>query len=114
MEKYLEIMNHFGYRSQMKKLNEECFEFLEAVDNFEDFDLFFSKKEDIDVVNMLQAREFVIEEFADMLILLSQFAARYRIKQEEISKAMDDKLDRTLDRIRTGYYDDEEDENISK
>ena len=35
MQRYADIMNHFGLRSQMKKLNEEVYEFLEAVNNYE-------------------------------------------------------------------------------
>ena len=35
MQRYADIMNHFGLRSQMKKLNEETYEFLEAVNNYE-------------------------------------------------------------------------------
>lgn len=109
MEPYLEIINHFGYRAQMKKLNEECFEFLEAVDNYEDFDVFFSGEADLD--DLKQAREFVIEEMGDMLILLTQFLARYHITKDEVDRVMDYKLDRTLSRISEGYYDsDEEDE----
>ena len=35
MQRYEDIMNHFGLRSQMKKLNEETYELLEAVNNYE-------------------------------------------------------------------------------
>ena len=31
MQRYLDIINHFGYRNQMKKLNEECYEFFDDI-----------------------------------------------------------------------------------
>ena len=109
MNPYVEIMEHFGYRAQMKKLHEECFEFLEAVDNYEDM-LLLSKRnseleEDI-------ARSFVVEEMGDILLLLTQFIAKYEIKQEELDHFMDEKLSRTLSRIEEGYYKEENQENV--
>ena len=105
MKPYSEIMDHFGYRTQMKKLNEECFEFLEAVDNYEDIMLFGVN----DNGEKELARDFVVEEMGDMLILLTEFIAKYDIKQDELDKHMDYKLARTLKRIEDGYYDEEDD-----
>lgn len=109
MEIYNEIMNYFGYRNQMKKLNEECYEFLEAVDNYEDLLLVIK---DMPEKDKSAAREFVIEEMADMLILITQFIAKYDIKKGELDKYMDYKIDRTLRRIDEKYYD--KDEEINK
>jgi len=91
----------------MKKLNEECYEFLEAVDNYEDL---LIRKNDFNDGDLKLAREFVVEEMGDMLILLTQFLVAYDIKQEELDTIMDNKIERTLERIHEGYYDDEEDE----
>lgn len=102
MKPYLDIINHFGYRNQLKKLHEECFEFIEAVDNYEDL-MSFVKEPTPHDIDML--REFVIEEMGDMLILLTQFIARYHINQKEIDKSMDFKLGRTLARIEAKYYE---------
>lgn len=101
MKPYLDIMNHFGIRNQMKKLNEECYEFIEAVDNYEDYKLFNKDTSEEESL----ARSFVIEECADILILLTQFIALYDIEKKEIDTFIDEKLKRTLDRIETGYYD---------
>ena len=89
----------------MKKLNEECFEFLEAVDNYEDFLIMLKKDEHSGELKL--ARDFVIEEMADILLLLTQFIARYDIKKEEVDEYMDLKLERTLERIKDGYYKEE-------
>ena len=101
MKPYLDIINHFGYRNQLKKLHEECFEFIEAVDNYEDLVSFVpnASSHDIDML-----RDFVIEEMGDVLILLTQFIARYHIKKYELDNVMDYKMDRTADRIKSGFY----------
>lgn len=97
-------MEHFGYRAQMKKVAEECYEFLEAVDNYEDLLLFGVGN----VGEEQLARDFVIEEMADILILLTQFIAKYEIKHDELDAHMDGKLTRTLRRIHEGFYDNNE------
>ena len=102
MKPYLDIINHFGYRNQLKKLHEECFEFIEAVDNYEDVVEFINNATPHDIS---LAREFVIEEMGDMLILLTQFIARYHIKKYELDAVMDFKLDRTQKRITTNFYE---------
>lgn len=103
MKPYLDIMEHFGVRNQMRKLSEECYEFIEAVDNYEDlttFPLLGASDRDKEL-----AREFVIEEMGDILILLTQFIAKYNIEKYELDYTMDAKLARTAQRIKTGYYD---------
>lgn len=102
MVSYLQIIENFGYRNQMKKLNEEVFEFLEAVDHYED-ELSFHLIGDKVGENLL--RDCVVEEMGDILILLTEFVAKYEISKEELDDVMDYKLNRTLDRIKNGYYD---------
>ena len=102
LKEYLDIIGYFGYRNQMKKLNEECYEFLEAVDNYEDCMMILNSDERSG--DMVLARDFVIEEMADMLILLTQFIAKYNINASEIDRHIDVKLERTLERIGNGYY----------
>lgn len=101
MKSYLDIIEYFGVRNQMKKLNEECFEFLEAVDNYED-ELAFHLTDRVGK-NML--RDHVIEEMGDILTILTQFIEKYEISQEELDPYMDFKLQRTLDRINSKYYE---------
>lgn len=105
MQPYLDIINHFGLRAQMKKLNEEVYELLEAIDNFEDASMEFDNKEPYYTTSELAIfREHVVEEMGDVLILLTQFIARYNIVKPELDIWMDAKLDRTQERIKTGYY----------
>ena len=97
MQAYLEIINHFGVRNQMKKCNEEMFEFLEAVDNYEDGMLEIENPQAyIGEGELHILREHVIEEMGDVLLLLTQFIGLYQIDKEELDATMDYKLDRTL------------------
>lgn len=105
MQPYLDIINHFGLRAQMKKLNEETYELLEAIDNYEDAWL---EQEGLEpyytASEMAIFRDHVVEEMGDVLLLLTQFIARYEIAKPELDIWMDSKLDRTNERIKTGYY----------
>ena len=106
MKQYLDIINHFGLRAQMKKLNEEVYELLEAVDNYEDACLEqYDREPYYTAAEMAIFRDHVVEEMGDVLVLLTQFIARYDIEKSELDVWMDSKLDRTKERIKTGYYE---------
>lgn len=77
-EKLLKIIGHYGFDNQIKKLNEEVFELIEAL--------------------FLDLR--VAEELADVLVMLEQFRLCYGISEEELKKIMEEKVDRQLNRIR--------------
>lgn len=106
MDIYLDIINHFGRKNQMKKLNEEVYELLEAINNYEEI-VFENETYDdpysIDELNIF--REHIIEEMGDVLILLTEFIGVYDIKKVELDKWMDYKLDRTMNRIETKFYE---------
>ena len=109
MQKYLDIINHFGLKSQKRKLDEECYEFLEAVTEYEEL---VCENESYDYPYTVEEldifRDHIVEEMGDILILLTQFIARYNISKEELDEWMDYKLFRTEHRIKTGYYDKDE------
>ena len=84
-DKLFKIFSHFGYRKQLRKFNEECYELTEAMlDN---------------------DKEHIKEEIADVQVLLNQFKELYEIYDDEIVEIMEHKIDRTLERIKAGYYD---------
>lgn len=100
--RYRYIMDYFGFRKQMKKLSEECYELIEAIDNYEDLiamNPFVGDKE------KKIFRNHVVEEMSDLLLVCTQFIDRYQIDKEEIDAWTDFKLDRTEQRIANGYYD---------
>lgn len=101
-DKFLEIFNHFGYKNQLKKLNEECFEFIESIYDFENilkYELDDNKNE------FVKCKSHLTEELVDMLLLLAEFTEKYNIDENEINKIFNMKIERTLDRINSGYYD---------
>ena len=80
MNRYLKIIEHYGVNVQLKKLNEELYEFEEAV----------LEKHD---------KEHITEEIADILVILQQFKEKYNIDLTEINKVMRYKVDRQIRRI---------------
>lgn len=80
-----EITEHFGISNQIIKLNEEVAELTVecARDNY------FG----------------VQEELADVYVLLKQIQLYFDIDDEEIESVSNEKIDRTLKRIKDGYYD---------
>ena len=87
--KLLRIFNHYGIESQKRKLNEECYEFLQAVcewQGYTDSPIF---------------RRHVVEELADCLVVLKQFQHHFGIDEQTIKQWCDYKTERTLARIDT-------------
>lgn len=78
--KEIEIINHYGYRHQIRKLAEEQYELIEAL--FE------------------EDKEHITEEIADCLVLINQFKAYYKIKDKDIQKVYDYKLARQEGRMK--------------
>lgn len=103
LKRYLDILNHFGVRNQMKKLSEETYEFLEALHDYEDI-ISFDNVPDSNCYEHLYRRH-VVEELGDILNILTGFIAKYDIKEDELNRTMDFKLERTEERIKEGYYD---------
>lgn len=77
--KEIEIINHYGYRHQIRKLAEEQYELIEA--------LFENDK------------EHITEEIADCLLLIRQFRDFYKIQDEAIREVYDYKIARQERRI---------------
>ena len=98
-EDLLTIYDHFGYKNQLEKLAEEVKEFSEAYAEW--------------VINGF-AQEFwdhMIEELADVDILISQFRkniirvdGKY-VFHQDLGDAEENKIQRTLKRIDEGYYE---------
>lgn len=90
----LKIITHYGSSHQIKKLNEECFELQEALIRAEEFFDWGLGDEDL---------EHIVEEMADVQIMLEQFKVYYQehygITNERINKVMEYKINRQLERI---------------
>ena len=107
-DRYLSIMDYFGVRKQMKKLNEECYELVEAIDNYEDYLAFGygEKKDEISASTETIFRDAVVEEMGDLLNVCTQFILKYNITQDELDLTMNFKLERTEEGIEEGYYEE--------
>ena len=103
-EKLLKIINKFGINNQQRKLAEEVFELNEAIIKHEEL-------YEIDCYSNDKYREHIAEEIADVTIMLLQFKEYYHIDGNDISKIINEKIDRTIDRIEEGYYENERDNN---
>jgi len=80
MNEYLKIINHYGVNNQLKKLNEEIYELTEAI-----------------LEN--HANTHIVEEFADVLVLLEQIRQKYNIDIENVTNCMKYKVKRQLQRV---------------
>ena len=90
----LQIIQHYKINNQQRKFVEECFELMEAITQRE----YQAKdKKSYELVEFEKAH--IIEEIADIEVMLDQFKAYYDIGQEEIDKVKDYKIKRQLERI---------------
>jgi NTP pyrophosphatase (non-canonical NTP hydrolase) len=89
MNKYKAILDRFGWMAQLDKLSEEAGELREAIYGLQAGN---------------DSKGHVAEELADVIILANQLMLdddfKYTVKEE-----IEYKLNRTLERIRTGYYE---------
>lgn len=95
MEEYLKIINHYGIKHQLKYIHSEYFELDEAITQRE---YQTKEKKSYELVEFEKAH--IIEEIADIEVMLDQFKAYYDIGQEEINKVKDYKIKRQLERIK--------------
>ena len=85
-EKVLRIINNYGAMNQLKYMQTEMFEFVEAVINYNN-------------LSNEKNKEHIEEEYADLMVMLEQFHAYYNLDDMHISEVMHQKIDRQLDRI---------------
>ena len=85
-EKVLRIINNYGVMNQLKYMQTEMFEFVEAVINYNN-------------LSNEKNKEHVEEEYADFMVMLEQFHAYYNLDDMHISEVMHQKIDRQLKRI---------------
>ena len=86
-EKLLKNINHYGVKIELRKLNEECFELIEAIRDYEE------------VYSKHNYKQYIIGEIADVMVLLNQFKLYYGISDEEVKEVMIKKIDRQMERI---------------
>ena len=96
-EDLLKIINHYGVNAQQRQLAEEVFELQEAITTHE-VKKFSSSG--IPITEIVETREHIAEEIADVMIMLNQFKAYYGIPNETVLVFMRGKVNRQLERIK--------------
>lgn len=89
------IFKHFGYACQILKIDEESKELQEA--------LIETYKQPSP-----QNKEHVLEELADVFVVLNQFKMFFKISDKKLQEQIEFKTRRTIDRIKHGYYNKKE------
>lgn len=96
-EELLKIIQHYGVNAQQRQFAEEVFELQEAITTHE---LKNSVSYEIPITEIVETREHIAEEIADVMIMLNQFKAYYEIPNETILVFMRGKVNRQLERIK--------------
>lgn len=94
----IKIADYFGPATQLAKQSEESCELTEATDEFHQALIIEDDPEEIE-----RKRVHMIEEMADTWITIQENIYRHS-SPEEFKAMVDSKLNRTLDRMDTGYY----------
>lgn len=105
----LKIINHYGAMPQLKYFQSEVFELNEAIIEYESFNDYAPIEASSIEVNgkaftmpkyAKKLREHIEEEFADVMVLLSQIKYYYELDSERIKKIMEEKIARQLERMK--------------
>lgn len=91
-EDLLKIIEHYGVLPQLKYFQSEVYELTEAIINFENLWLKGMLKKEI-------LKENIVEEIADVMVMLNQFIEYYNLDRTEIELIMNKKIKRQLGRI---------------
>lgn len=95
-EDLLEIIEHYGISHQLKKFNEEAYELIEAVRDFqEEYTIVGYDIEKVDKYFL----DNILEEFADVCVVLEQLKAYYDLDNKKIIETMKYKIERQKKRI---------------
>ena len=95
--KILSIISFYGVIPQLKYMQTEMFEFIEAVINY---DLKETIEYEIPLTELIGSREHIEEEYADLTMMLEQIKVYYNLNEETIQKIKEQKIERQLERIK--------------
>lgn len=105
-EKEKQIIEHYGVIPQLKYMQTEMFEFIEAVIEREIHWNFDTEIQDIKPLD-----KHIEEEYADLTMMLEQFKEYYHLDENNIQKIKEQKIERQLERIKVSELDKLQQEN---
>lgn len=94
-DKEKQIIEHYGVIPQLKYMQTEMFEFIEAVIEREIHWNFDTEIQDIKPLD-----KHIEEEYADLTMMLEQIKVYYNLNEESIQKIKEQKIERQLERIK--------------
>lgn len=97
--KIKKIANTYGYEAQSRQCIEEMAELTQAINKFWKKDLKCGQLTTLEVPIGSPQELSIIEEIADVEICLAQMKYLLAIREEDINKVIEWKLDRQLERI---------------
>lgn len=96
-EKVKKIADHYGYEAQSRQCIEECAELIQAINKFWRKDLKCGRLSILEVPIGSPCENNLIEELADVQIMIWQMS---HLLGADIEPIIEQKLDRQLERIR--------------
>ncbi len=97
-EDILKVINHYGVKHQLKYFQSEVFELNEAI--LKEIEIAFNSEGNFgDREALRKAKNHIVEELADVMMMLKQFQYFYEIPDKEIEDVMEYKVQRQLGRI---------------
>ena len=101
MNDLLKIINFYGVSNQLKHFNSEVFELTEVVINYETINSYDKEDSNFKTYGNEILIEHIIEEIADVLVMLTQFVYYYEINFDKIKEVANQKIDRQLKRMES-------------
>jgi len=95
-DKEREIISFYGVIHQLKYMQTEMFEFVEAIIHY---DLKETIEYEIPLTELIGSKEHIEEEYADLTMMLEQFKEYYQLDEDNIQRIKEQKIERQLKRI---------------
>lgn len=104
-KKLSNIFNHYGTKAQLKQFQSEVYELIEAILEAENCVRYTINTSDFVEKYNNELRPHIVEEIADVQVMLNQFKIYCDIKDDEIKEVMYSKIDRQMKRIEDEIYE---------
>ncbi len=98
-DKEKQIIEHYGVIPQLKYMQTEMFEFIEAVLQYEHINNYDKTSSNFKTYGNNIMKEHIEEEYADLTMMLEQIKVYYNLNEGNIQKIKEQKIERQLERI---------------
>lgn len=98
-DKERQIINHYGVLPQLKYMQTEMFEFIEAVLQYEHINNYDKTSSNFKIYGNNIMKAHIEEEYADLTMMLEQFKEYYQLNEDNIQRIKEQKIERQLKRI---------------